>query len=107
MYRAPSDSVVLNAVLRLLPRHPEHIDAFMAYLANYDKSKAVASAASKYLESGVPYSYVRGELYHLLARIASPDQLLQALPIARQDARKRSDCMALSQRRSCYTSNIV
>ena len=31
MYRAPQDTKFLNIVLKLMPRHPEHIDAFVAY----------------------------------------------------------------------------
>lgn len=31
MYRAPADTKFLNTVLKLLPHHPEHIDAFVAY----------------------------------------------------------------------------
>ncbi len=96
MYRAPTDAVVLRHVLRLLPRHPEHIDSFMAYFGNYSRSNPIANAAIRYLESGVPYSYVRGELYHLLARIAARSELQKALPMARNDARRRNRCAALS-----------
>ena len=96
MYRAPADAVVLRHVLRLLPHHPEHIDAFMAYLGNYNRSRPATSAAISYLQSGVPYSYVRGELYHLLARTGTSSDLQQALPLARVDARRRNRCAALS-----------
>ena len=96
MYRAPADAVVLRHVLRLLPRHPEHVDAFMAYLGNYNRSRSATNAAINYLLSGVPYSYVRGELYHLLARTATPGDLHRALPKARVDARCRGICAALS-----------
>ncbi len=71
MYRAPEDTKILNVVLRLLPRHPEHIDAFVAYFANFTKRRSIARAAIDYLASGVPYSYVRGELWHVVARLAS------------------------------------
>jgi len=96
MYRAPADKVVLRHVLRLLPRHPEHIDAFMAYLSNYASSRSATNAAIRYLQNEVPYSYVRGELYHLLARIGACSDLKRALPLARKDARRRADCAALS-----------
>lgn len=96
MYRAPADAVVLRHVLRLLPRHPEHIDAFMAYFGNYNRSRSATNAAISYLQSGVPYSYVRGELYHLLARIATSRDLQRALPLARDDARRRDRCASLS-----------
>jgi hypothetical protein len=96
MYRAPADPIILRHVLRLLPRHPEHIDAFMSYLGNYTRSRSATKAAITYLESRVPYAYVRGELYHLLARMATPRDLKRALPLARDDARRRGDCAALS-----------
>ena len=96
MYRAPKDVDILRAVLRLLPRHPEHIDAFIAYFSNYAKSTRIARAALEYLESGVPYSYVRGELWHLVARLAGEGEIERALPLARKDAKGRSRCIVLS-----------
>ncbi|MCC6207508.1 MAG: hypothetical protein IT488_05090 [Gammaproteobacteria bacterium] len=96
MYRAPEDGKILNIVLRLFPRHPEHIDAFVAYLSNYSRRKSIVSAAFDYLESGVPYSYVRGELWHLIAGLARPDEMRRGLTMAREDGRNRSRCIALS-----------
>ncbi|MEZ5491910.1 MAG: reverse transcriptase domain-containing protein [Gammaproteobacteria bacterium] len=96
MYRAPEDTKILNDVLRLLPRHPEHIDAFVAYFANYPNKTRIAKAALDYLETGVPYSYVRGKLWHLIARLAGIDEMRRGLPMARIDARNRSRCVALS-----------
>lgn len=96
MYRAPEDREILRVALRLLPRHPEHIDAFAAYFSNYQRSRGIVGAVLKYLESGVPYSYVRGELWHVCARLASPKELQLGLDMARRDAKKRSRCVALS-----------
>jgi hypothetical protein len=96
MYRAPEDRKILNIVLRLLPRHPEHIDAFVAYFSNYGRRQSIVTAALDYLESGVPYSYVRGELWHLIARLASLDEFRRGLKMARDDARNRARCVALS-----------
>jgi len=96
MYRAPEDREILNAALRLLPRHPEHIDAFVAYFANYARRRRIARAALDYLESGVPYSYVRGELWHIVARLGGSAEMQRALPLARKDARTRSRCVVLS-----------
>lgn len=96
MYRAPADTQILNKVLLLLTRHPEHIDAFIAYFANFGKRPRIARAALEYLASGLPYSYVRGELWHVVARLAGPAEMQQGLPVARQDARKRSESVALS-----------
>ena len=66
MFRAPRNTEILNIVRRLLPRHPEHIDAFVAYFTNFIRRRSIARTALYYLESGVPYLYVRGELWHLM-----------------------------------------
>lgn len=96
MYRAPVDSKFLYLTLMLLPRHPEHIDAFVAYFSNFGKRRSIANAALLYLRSELPYSYVRGELWHLVARIGDRSHLEEALPLARNDAKKRKNCVALS-----------
>jgi len=96
MYRAPKAAKVLDKVMLLLPRHPEHIDAFTAYFGNYHKSKRIVRGITELLESGLPYSYVRGELWHLLARLGTSEQLNEALEMARKDARDRKKCLGLS-----------
>jgi len=96
MYRAPEDREILTTVLRLLPRHPEHIDAFVAYLANFGKRHRIVRAALNYLDSGLPYFYVRGELWHLVARLAGHEEMQRGLSMAREDAKHRSRCVMLS-----------
>ena len=96
MYRAAEDTQILDTVLKLLPRHPEHIDAFVAYFSSYGRSLRIARAAIDYLESGVPYSYVRGELWHIVARLGGSAEMRRALPLARKDARTRKRCVVLS-----------
>jgi len=96
MYRAPKSAKILDKVMRLLPRHPEHIDTFTAYFGNYHKSKRIVREITELLESGLPYSYVRGELWHLLARLGTLEELEKALEMARQDARDRKKCLSLS-----------
>ena len=96
MYRAPADTRVLTVALRLLPRHPEHIDAFVAYFSNFRKRRRIAKSALDYLESGVPYSYVRGELWHVIARLGGTEEMQRGLPMARKDAKTRKRCVGLS-----------
>lgn len=96
MYRAPASSKILTLACRLLSRHPEHIDVFISYFGRYEKSTRIVNATFDYLASGVPYSYVRGELWQLLARLSDRSALQRALPLARQDARKRHNCVAHS-----------
>lgn len=95
-YRAAASTSFLALMLRLLPRHPEHIDAFVAYFNNYSKSRRVARSALNYLNTDLPYAYVRGELWHLVARLGSEREYSDGLELARADARKRSQCPALS-----------
>lgn len=98
MYRAPENREILDIVLRLLPRHPEHIDAFVAYLQHYGRRPRIAKKALNYLNSGVPYSYVRGELWHVIARCASEKEMRSAFQIACEDSKikSRRKCVALS-----------
>jgi hypothetical protein len=67
LYRAEPDSDVLSTVLRLIPRHPEHTDAFFAYLGRCDYRKSIERVCLELVERS-PYSYVRGEAWHVLAR---------------------------------------
>jgi hypothetical protein len=96
MYRAPVDKKFLNKVLMLLPRHPEHIDTFVAYFANFKKRHSITKAITKYLSSGLPYSYVRGELWQVLSRMGTRDELEKCLPLARIDVKNRKNCIVLS-----------
>ena len=96
MFRAPKDTEFLKTVLKLLPRYPEHIDAFVAYFTNFERRDAIVRAALDYLRDGIPYSHVRGELWHVVARLAGPKELQKSLPMAHQDARDRARCVSLS-----------
>jgi len=96
MYRAPADTKFLDRALLLLPRHPEHIDAFVSYFGNFAKRPKIARGVLDFLETGVPYSYVRGELWHVVARLGSDAELRRGLDMAREDAKNRPDCVALS-----------
>lgn len=96
MYRAPADGKILAKVLKLLPKHPEHIDAFVAYFTNFSKRHSIIKAILNYLASGLPYSYVRGELWQVITRMGNRKELESGLSLARIDARKRMNCVVLS-----------
>ena len=97
MYRAPEDTKFLKTVLRLLPRHPEYIDAFVSYFSNFKNRLSIARRSLDCLETEVPYSYVRGELWHVVARLAGPREFKRGLPIALKDVHEyRSRCVVLS-----------
>lgn len=67
LYRAEPDANLLNLVLRLVPRHPEHADVFFAYLSRFGYRKRIEQLCLDLVASS-PYAYVRGESWHMLAR---------------------------------------
>ena len=82
LYRSGASRTILNKVLKLLPVHPEHIDAFAAFLQNYSKSRQIVRHVTAMLKKGVLHDYVQGELWMLSARQARPDGLQVLLPVA-------------------------
>lgn len=95
LYRAPKSPKILRRVLLLLPRHPEHIDAFVYYLSNYNKSVQIERTIAKILKDGAPYSYVRGALWLILSRIGTEDRLSEMQPYAKTDLKRAGGCVAL------------
>ena len=67
LYRAEPNSDLLNLVLRLIPHHPEHADAFFAYLGRFDYRKPIERLCLSLVQKN-PYPYVRGEAWHVLSR---------------------------------------
>jgi len=90
LYRAPKSEKLLRWVLLLIGRHPEHIDAFINFLANYETSSRIESTAQRLLQDGVPYQYVRGELWHVLARIGSQHCLENMISLAKIESKSQS-----------------
>jgi hypothetical protein len=95
LYRASASPRLLSWVLRLIPRHPEHIDAFMEYLSNYRRSKKIERRLVELLKTKIPYEYVRGELWHVNARIGSRDTLKRLLGLCRNELRFKRASLAL------------
>ena len=67
LYRAEPGSDLLKLVLRLIPHHPEHIDAFFAYLGRFGYRKPIERLCLSLLTQN-PYPYARGEAWHVLSR---------------------------------------
>lgn len=67
LYHSEPSMFILNAVLGLMTKYPEHIDPIISYLDNFPKNKKVVSYVIKEL-SNSPFDYVRGEALHFLAR---------------------------------------
>lgn len=65
LYRAEPSVQLRQLVLSLMPKHPEHIDAFVTYLLRFSKSSVILRKCEAYLAT-CPYDYVRGELWRVL-----------------------------------------
>ena len=66
LYRAEPDANLLKRVLRLIPHHPEHVDAFFVFLGRFGYRKPIERVCLD-LVANSPYDYVRGEAWHILA----------------------------------------
>jgi len=98
LYRAEPDSHILKLVLKLLPHHPEHADAFFNYLAFFGFRKPILQICLNLVVKS-PYPFVRGEAWHVLARYL---QTPIALDVAvRGDLKSRAISIA-KDRRSEY-----
>lgn len=67
LYRAPPDWRLLRDTLPLVPRHPEHADAFFAFLGRFPFRRSIDRLCLGLVRDS-PYAYVRGEAWHVLAR---------------------------------------
>jgi hypothetical protein len=70
LFRAPADREILGKLLRLIPHHPEHADASFAYLAKFGFRVGIQNLCIDLINRS-PYSYLRGEAFHVLARLWS------------------------------------
>lgn len=77
LYRSEPTPRILTYALRLWPRHPEHTDAFVQFLSQYAGNKRIRDSLCRILQS-TPYEYVRGEVWHLLAKLLQRHNLIPA-----------------------------
>ena len=77
LYRAEPDSRILKLVLRLVPHHPEHADAFFAYLGRFEYRKPIERLCFGLVQDN-PYPYVRGEAWHVLAKYSREPRSMTA-----------------------------
>jgi retron-type reverse transcriptase len=111
LYRAPKSEKILRQVLSLLPTHPEFIDAFSSFISNYTKSKPIEHKVIEILKNGMPYDYVRGELWHILARITKKKDQSALMAIAKKDAKTSNNSLpknwgALAFLLACENNNL-
>ena len=89
LFRGPPSPRLRAKVLKLMSRHPEHIDAIVHYLKQFKRSNSLVRACIQYLKA-TPYRYVRGELFQLLAPLVTAGEcrliLDEALAIAKDPA---------------------
>ena len=79
LFRAEPDGSLLNLVLRIVRRHPEHADAFFHYLGQFSYRKPIERLCLDLVENN-PYSYIRGEAWHVLARYNRKPGSMTAAP---------------------------
>lgn len=86
LFRAGPDRKLLELVLRLIPRHPEHADVFFIYLGLFGYRKPVEKLCLQLVTEN-PYPYVRGEAWHILAKCCQEPQSITASNLASLTAR--------------------
>jgi len=84
LFRAPASDDILQTVLNLWEHYPEHTDAYINFLENYQRSDRVVTLANYLLKIGYPYDYVQGELWKLLARMGKTSELIALKELAIQ-----------------------
>ena len=77
LYRAEPDSDLLKLVVRLIPHHPEHADAFFAYIGRFGYRKPIERLCLGLVQDN-PYPYVRGEAWHILAKCSREPRSMTA-----------------------------
>lgn len=95
LFRAPRSRRILGKCIKLLSRHPEHIDAFANFFRNFDRSLPLEREILRILELGTPYGYIKGELYQVITRIGSDSALQTLMPMAKADLKNKQACVIL------------
>jgi len=77
LYRADPNGNLLKIVLGLIPHHPEHADAFFAYINRFGYRKSIEQLCLDLVTKN-PYPYVRGEAWHVLAKYSREPRSMTA-----------------------------
>lgn len=67
LFRAQPNSALLKLVMRLIPRNPEHADVFFVYIGRFQYRRPIELLCHELVKRS-PYSFIRGESWHVLAR---------------------------------------
>lgn len=82
LFYAPQSEDILKIVLGTWEHYPEHTDAYVIFLENYQRNDDIVSLAIRLLEAKYPYDYVQGELWKLVARMGSNAELNRLVQLA-------------------------
>jgi retron-type reverse transcriptase len=94
LFRAPASDEILKTVLNLWEHYPEHTDAYVTFLENYQRHDDVVSLAIRLLSTGYPYDYVQGEFWKLLARMGKTSELIALKDLAIQTVKNTNSGFA-------------
>ena len=97
LYRASPSPKMFRWTLDLLPRHPEHIDAFVAYLSRYSYSNSIMSRVTALLKDPGPYDYVQGELWLIASAIGKRFDQRRLLMAANRASRQKKRSISLER----------
>lgn len=81
LFRGVPSRRVRGLVLKLLPHHPEHIEAMVHYLRGFGRSVTIVRECSRHLLCS-PDEYVQGELFQLLAPVVTKAEARPLLEVA-------------------------
>lgn len=81
LFRGPPSPKIRKLVLAMLPKHPDHIEAFLYYLRNFRRSKRVLNSCIDCAKS-TPFDYVAGELLQFLSERVNKSEAHHLLDVA-------------------------
>lgn len=88
LFHGPASTRIRNWVLQLMQHHPEHTEAFAAYLRQFRRSERVVKACIELLRK-TPSSFIKGELLQLLTKWVYKSEANAILPIAKNLAKSK------------------
>lgn len=87
LFRTETSPKISRTVCTILARHPEHVDAFAAYLARCGYNRRIVEVCLEVLRT-TPYEYVQGHMWLLLAKVQ--DKLRHYRPVDWRGLRLRA-----------------
>jgi retron-type reverse transcriptase len=82
LFRAPQSDKILNLVIDLWSHSPENIDAFVVFLENYNRAEQIVTLCKDLLEKKFPNDFIRGEMWKLLARMSTVEEMQPLIELA-------------------------